>query len=284
MRVLVLTLLVLAAIARAETTVFESHGPVILPRTEQLHFTSPVNGVEYRLLVSIPRDFDTSDARHPVLYLLDADYSFAIARNVVEHLVDRGDLPPLVVVSIGYAGEVTQHTYRMHRSRDYTPVASDDAGYGPEYRAVTGGGPAFLRTIEEHIVPGIEARFRGNGERVLVGHSYGGLFAVWAWLTRPDLFDTAIAVSPSLWFDGHRPLQWAEEATLRKGQRLYAMVGDREINQRWNMVDDLRRLEAILADAAAETRIEVADDETHNSIFPRAMSNGLRWIWPRGTF
>lgn len=283
MRTVVVTFLVLlSTLARAD--VFESHGPVTLPRTEQLHFTSPVNDVEYRLLVSIPRDFDASEATYPVLYLLDADYSFAIARNVVEHLVDRGDLPPLVVVSIGYAGEVTQHSYRMHRSRDYTPVRSDDAGYGPEYRAVTGGGPEFLRTIEEHVVPGIEARYRGNGERVLVGHSYGGLFAVWSWLTRPDLFDTVIAVSPSLWFDGHRVLRTVEQTTPVDGQRLYAMVGDREVNQRWNMVDDLRRLEALLTDTAADIRIDVADDETHNSVFPRALTNGLRWIWPRGTF
>ena len=61
-----------------------------LPATE-LH-TLPsrhVEGVTYKLYVSLPRDYATRGRSYPVVYLLDADYSFAIAHNVVEHLSAR---------------------------------------------------------------------------------------------------------------------------------------------------------------------------------------------------
>lgn len=262
----------------------ELRGPVVLPQTEELHFTSPVNDVAYRLSVFVPLGFASTDARFPVLYLLDADYSFAIARNVVEHHVQRDRMPPMVVVAIGYAGEVTRASYRLNRSRDYTPTHTSFESYGPDADAVTGGAPAFLETLAEHLVPAIEERYRGSGERILVGHSFGGLFAVWATLERPDVFPTILTVSPSLWYDEGLVLQRIRRATPAEltGRRVFASVGSREGNAARRMVPDLRELGTLLQPVLGEdVRIDVADDETHDSIFPRALGTGLRWLVER---
>ena len=48
----------------------------------------------------------------------DADYSFALVRNVVQHFVERDDLPPMILVAIAYPGAATNRsTYRMNRYR-----------------------------------------------------------------------------------------------------------------------------------------------------------------------
>lgn len=248
--------------------------PVSLPRTSTRSVLAKANGIEYTLYVSLPRDYDASKLRYPVIVLLDAGYSFAIAHNVVEHLADRNHLPWAIIVGIAYAGP---DRYRLHRTRDYTPVASPDGGYGPEYQKVSGGGPKFLEFLREELMPMIDRAYRTTEERILVGHSYGGLFASWTLLTSPDLFRGYIVVSPSLWYRD-RWLFGVERAESKAGIRVHLSVGGLEGNGR-DMQGDLRRLSDLLRETdGIEVRHEVLEGETHNSAFPSAFSRGVRYV------
>ncbi|HXI20747.1 MAG TPA: alpha/beta fold hydrolase [Gemmatimonadales bacterium] len=255
--------------------------PVALPRTEVRRLQSRGVGVEYKLYVSLPRGYEENQRDYPVVLLLDADYSFALARNIVEHLSDRGDLPQAVLVGIAYGGP---EAYRKNRTRDYTPTFVPTGGYGPEYQAVSGGGPRFRDFIAHELVPFLDHAYRVSTRRYLVGHSYGGLFATWVALTDPELFSGYVIVSPSLWYDDGLIFSLEEEVARRHPDwpaRAYLIVGDREINQQHNMVADLRRLATTLERRhypGLQLRWEVAADETHNSIFPRGLSNGLRFV------
>lgn len=257
------------------------HPPVVLPGTHERFVSSASNGVAYKLYISLPKGHESSNGRFPTIYLLDADYSFAIARNIVEHLSDRDHLTPAIVVGIAYAGPLA---YRRNRTRDYTPTHSPVGGYGAEYQKVSGGGPEFLRFIADELIPFIEREYRATNERVLVGHSYGGLFTTWTALVEPQLFSGYVAVSPSLWYDDH--MIFGVEERSAAGQRaapakLFLTVGSREINNEQNMVEDLRRLARRLEgrkDPGLRLRWSVEDGETHNSVFPGALSDGLRFV------
>ncbi|HUF27483.1 MAG TPA: alpha/beta hydrolase-fold protein [Gemmatimonadaceae bacterium] len=272
-----LALLLLLAVAPADG----QRPPVVLPGTEQLVLRSTVNDVSYKLYVSLPRGYDDASARYPVVYVLDADYSFAIARNIVEHLSDRGHLTAAVIIGIAYDGPPA---YRRHRTRDYTPTYVASGGYGPEYQAVSGGGPLFLRFIAEELIPFVEREYRVTQQRVLVGHSYGGLFVLWVALHDTQRFSGYVAVSPSLWYDDHLILRDEQRlASTRRDMpvRLHLSVGSREINDQINMVADLRRLAATLEKRSypgLRMRWSVEEDETHPSIFPGALSDGLRFV------
>lgn len=275
-------LCLLAAIgAAAEAT------PVTLPRTEVRTLSCPDNGVAYRLDIALPRGFARTPAQDwPLLVVLDSDYAFAIARNVVEHLSDRQDLPPLLVVGIGYVGSTTEDHYRRHRTRDYTPSPSPDGGYGPSYQKISGGGPAFLACLAKRILPLLERQYRAGHPRVLSGHSYGGLFTAWTLLTEPGLFDGYLMVSPSLWYDRQLARKLAERRSdsLRTAltAKVYGGVGALEVNARWGMPQELAIFDAALRRIAAPDlclRTENLDHETHNSVYPRALSNGLRFLW-----
>lgn len=257
--------------------------PVRLPRTEvRLLPSSRVEGVTYRLDIGLPRGYAEGSERYPVVYLLDSDYAFAIARNVVEHLADRDRISWAIVVGIGYEEPLR---YRENRTRDYTPTHVPTGGYGPEYQRHSGGGPAFRAFLEEELVPFVDRTYRTTDERVLVGHSYGGLFGAWSALTAPALFDHHLLVSPSLWYDDGIVFE-VEEAFARSGESpsgtLYLAVGAREGDARLDMVGDLRALGRRLERRGhpdLALRVEVLDGETHDSVFPRALSNGLRTIF-----
>lgn len=238
--------------------------PVALPRTTTLHVTAKSNGVAYKLYVSLPRDYEKSQERYPVIYTLDADYSFAVARNVVEHLADREHLRWAIVVSIAYDGP---DRYRVNRTRDYTPTHTPSGGYGPEYQKHSGGGPKFRQFLGEELIPLIDRTYRTTRERTLVGHSYGGLFSAWTMLTT-DLFTGYVIVSPSLWYDDS--LLFRLKGTPKA--RAYIAAGSIENPV---MARDAKRFAARLG---PEHKVEILDDETHNSIFPSAFSRGIRFV------
>lgn len=264
---------------------------VRLPRTAVLELTCPDNQVRYRLDVALPRSLVAArepDRRFPLLLVLDSDYAFAIARNVVEHLSDRGDLPEMVVAGVGYAGSATRHQYRLHRSRDYTPTRSATGGYGPEYQAFSGGAKMFRRCLDKVLLPALAANFATGRPRVLSGHSYGGLFTADTLLRRPAMFDGYLMVSPSLWYDDQLPVKrlssHADWLRPRLQAKVYGGVGALEINAQWGMPQELAlfdtRLRALQAPGLC-LKTETLDDETHNSVYPRALSNGLRFLWAR---
>lgn len=257
--------------------------PVLLPNTEIRQLHSDVNGVDYKLYIALPEGYGITGDRYRVLYLLDADYSFAIARNVVEHLSQRDHLQPLILVAVAYDGPLR---YRMNRTRDYTPTHTLEGGYGPKYQKVSGGGEKFLAFLSEELIPFIDREYRTiEGERGLTGHSYGGLFASWVFLTQPDLFDRYIIVSPSLWYDDE--MIFTLENELREHRKndtlgrtkIYLSVGS---NENSRMPAGLVRFEKRLKrwnEPNLEIRGEVMEGETHNSIFPTAFSRGLRWAF-----
>ena len=244
--------------------------PLVVERAEVRQLVSKENGVAYKVYVALPHGYGEKGKRFPVVYVLDADYSFLIARNVADHLAERNHLRELIVVGIAYDGPAQ---YRLNRTRDYTPKFSPTGGYGPEYQKVSGGGPKFRAFLEKELIPFVDRSYATlPRERCLVGHSYGGLFAAWMLVTKSVLFDRYVIVSPSLWYDDAWIFQQVPSQTL--GARVYMAAGSSEDPV---MAADLRKLAARIKAQALDA--DVLADETHNSIFPRALSNGLRFVF-----
>lgn len=255
--------------------------PVILPNTEIRYVKSSMNGVDYKLYVSLPHDYDTTgNTQYSVLYTLDADYSFAIAKNISDHLYERDHLKGLIIVGIAYGGEPN---YRLNRTRDYTPTKTIEAVSFREIQENnSGGAPAFKSFIKEELIPFIDQNYFTCGENAISGHSYGGLFCTWIFLTEPSLFDGYIIVSPSLWYDNHYLFELLEKYSSGENNRISFQVGSREVNQNWNMPEDLTRFVEKLNSKNLENldiQFKVCEDETHNSIFPRAVSDGIRFVF-----
>lgn len=262
--------------------------PYALHDTEVVPFAAKDGKRIYRLYVSLPRNYETRTAeRFPVIYLLDADYSFALTRNFVRHNSDRGLGSEAIVVGIAYPGaEDDRDIYHRMRTRDYTPSFTLEHGYGPEIQKLSGGGPAFLQMLADELLPSVDKRYRTDPKRrMLVGNSFGGVFAAYALLTRPELFHDYIIVSPSLWYDEKMIFDIEKKVVAARKAlpvRVFFAVGGEE-NQpppRGSMmVDDLRIFFRILMDAhlqGFEGSLVVFNGETHESVFPAALSRGLR--------
>ena len=100
------------------------------------------------------------------------------------------------------------------RTRDLSPthVTTTVGGGNTALQFPTSGGAdKFLKFIETELIPEIEKRYRTQPYRILAGHSLGGLFAIHAMLSRPDVFQSYIAVSPALHWDNQVVVKRAED-------------------------------------------------------------------------
>ena len=131
---------------------------------------------------------------------------FLHVAGLIQVSAANGTMRPHLLVGI----ENTQ------RRRDLTgPTGSED---DRKIAPVVGGSAAFRGFIREELMPDVRRRYRTTREASIVGESLAGLFVVETFLLEPDLFDTYIAVDPSLWWNDRKLLE-AAGARLATGRR-----------------------------------------------------------------
>ena len=110
--------------------------------------------------------------------------------------------------------------------------------------------------------------------------SLAGLFVVETFLKDPALFDTYIAISPSLWWDRGSLARSAPALLAAQApgpRRLYLSLGDE------GPAMGLDPLLAALKTAPPKGltwRHDPRSEEHHNTIYHPAASAALRWLYP----
>jgi len=228
--------------------------------------------------VHLPDAYRNGDTRFPVLYLTDGPGHFSHTVGTMNFLANNGRIPQMIIVGVA----------NTDRTRDLTPeilVSKDE-------RFQNGGGAdTFLNFFEQELIPYIEKNYRTQPYRVFSGHSFGGLFALNAFLTKPEVFNAYISVSPSLWWDDKRLINDAKvffNKTASLDRTLFltmAAEGDRMIapyNEFVNVVKESKVKGLIFAN-------KEFDDEDHGSTVLRSQYFALKQVWdgwhmPRETF
>jgi predicted alpha/beta superfamily hydrolase len=163
------------------------------------------------------------------------------------------------------------------RERDFTPTKTSGS-------PASGGGPAFLNFLEHDIIPLIERTYRTiPADRGLLGHSIGGLFALYALEERPALFQRIVAASPVAGWDHDLLIKSAAEKlkNLPKPVRLDLSAGDEgdlEILLAAQTAAFARKLDE-LKPANLEHRHTVFPGENHNSVRFASFPPGLYWVY-----
>lgn len=154
-------------------------------------------GPGHRLFIATPRTMAPANG-WPVIYLLDGNAAFDFLTQ--DHL----DLAAgLVVVGVGY--DTDRQFSRERRTLDFTAPDGPGDGIRPDHvhpGRMAGGAAEFLQRLIGSLREAAEADLQIDPtRRTLWGHSFGGLFALYAVLSNPDSFNRFAAISPSIWWD-----------------------------------------------------------------------------------
>jgi uncharacterized protein len=233
---------------------------------------SAVLGEDRIVLVRTPVGYETNKLRYPVLYMTDGDGHMGHTASTIEFLLRNDRMSDLIVVGIT----------NTDRTRDLTPAKSTNKNAAGEVQFPTAGGADnFLKFIETELIPHVEKQYRVQPYRILAGHSFGGLFTIHTMITRPGVFNSYVAVSPSLQWADSEALKRAE--TFLKNQKqlkatLYVSLG----NEPREIGDSFQSFREMLGKTTIkdfEWQADHLTDEDHGSVVLRSHYSGLRKIF-----
>jgi predicted alpha/beta superfamily hydrolase len=228
-------------------------------------------GETRRINVYLPPGYkESNDSRLPVLYMPDGGLAedFLHVAGLVQISVTNGTMRPFLLVGI----ENTQ------RRRDMTgPTDNEnDKKIAPR----VGGSLAFRKFIRDELMPAIRGRYRTSGETAIVGESLAGLFVVETFLLEPDLFDTYIAIDPSLWWNNAQLVNGAADQLRARPalqKTLYFASSDEE-----GIIVNTKRLAELLktnAPSAIRWHYERMPEEKHFTIYHPAALKAFREVF-----
>ena len=140
--------------------------------------------------------------RYPVLYLLDANASFASVVETNRRLSRRPDatrVAPAIIVGIdGDSGTLYDTELRKQLYSDVADAAPSSESQPAPLAEINA--EKFLGFIKTELIPLIQRLFPADPQQqYLLGHSLAGYFTTWLLANHPATFQGYAAISPSLW-------------------------------------------------------------------------------------
>jgi len=238
---------------------------------ETFELASKILGEKRVINVYLPPDYAKGGA-FPVLYMPDGGLAedFPHVAGVVDVSIRNEVIRPMIVVGI-------ENTERRRDLTGPTDVP-DEIKAAPH----AGGNDRFRAFLKDELMPQIRARYHTRAETALIGESLAGLFVVDTLLSAPDMFDTFIAIDPSVWWShqvvaktlAERLASWSQPA-----KRVYITTSD---------LDEMQRGVKIIMDAYDRHHpagLTISYDplpaEHHNTIYPVAEVHALRLLFAR---
>jgi predicted alpha/beta superfamily hydrolase len=254
---------------------------VDIPGSEVRKITSSiVKGQEYELQILLPAGYKNSTKKYPVVYLMDSQWDFPLAKSIYGQQYYDGFIPELIIVGITWGG-VNPNPDSL-RVRDYTPTNDGR-------QKQSGGADQFLSFMKNELFPFIENNYRADSiKRTLMGCSLGGLITLYALFTHSEMFMGYVAASPAIGW-GNEVIYQYEKSFYEKqlfikkrfSQRLYMTVGGVERG-----VPGFEKLAALLVSRnynAQQVYIQskVLENTGHSGTKSETFSRGLQFAFER---
>lgn len=220
-----------------------------------------------KLMIYLPEDYDQSIETYPVLYLLDGEWHFHHVSGILQFFQWAKTPIKMILVAIP----------NTHRGRDFSPSV------WPGYSSYTGGASEFNGFLEKELIPTINKKFRTSKRNILCGHSLAGTFTLFSFLTKPEVFDTYISLSPCLF--------WYDRFMLKTGEIFFKKYEQKELNKilyiaheyshgspqatMWKFIDAMKNK----APKNLRWTSLFQDGEDHFSYVHKAIINGLEFAF-----
>lgn len=258
-------------------TVGAQTGPKALSKNQlsigdQVKLESKILSESRTLNIYLPEGYQAADTlKYPVIYVLDGgmDEDFLPLVGAIQFYHLQMNMPKSIVVGI----------VNTDRKRDFT-FPTTDRKLQRDYPS-TGGSRKFISFLEDEVQPYVSANYPTTRQKTLIGQSLGGLLATEILLKTPNLFNTYIIVSPSLWWDNETLLK---EANMMLGaqQNISATVYIAVGNEGELIEGEAKRMTELLKKSGKsdlKTELLFLPNENHKTILHQGVLESFRSMY-----
>ncbi len=231
---------------------------------------SKVLNEQRKINIRLPEEYKPgSDATYDVVYMIDGEWNLDNFSFIYKFARDEKYLPPLILVAL-------PNTYTIEgnmRDRDFLPEKMTD-------NKKAGGADNFLAFLKNEVIPYIDKKLPTSGENSLFGHSYGGLFTLYALLKEPDLFTNYYCSDPAFQWKNKRMVEIAT-ATFENTPDLNKTLWINGIEETYMYmgIDKMDSVLKVMAPKGLRWKISYYPNETHNSVRLKGIYDGLKFTY-----
>ncbi|UWZ85050.1 LamG-like jellyroll fold domain-containing protein [Occallatibacter riparius] len=222
--------------------------------------TSKILNEDRDLLIAAPQKLVPN---MPLLVVLDGEWNFRKVAVGMENLMANNLMPPTVIVGVA----------NTNRGRDLMPSFN-----GAEF--AEGPSDRFLSFLADELIPHIASEYTIGKYHILAGHSNAGMFSLYAFIRRPDVFQANIALSPSYGLDDRFVALLARALAAPAAGQHYVFIGaggDEEADISVGAMRFAKTFEAAPS-PDIEYHYEIFPGEVHGSVGFRAFYRALEAI------
>lgn len=212
--------------------------------------------------VSLPDGYAGTDARFPVVYMMDGDFNFNSGGiGALRHAAQLGEIPEFIVVGIR----------NTDRSKDIFP---EEVTY-PDGSTDGGRANQYLDFLRDELIPHVEKTYRTEPYRVLYGTSNTGFTTVWALFRSPETADAYVAASATLAVPSFRKEREKLVSSFQGGRRrLVLVMGEHDLPTVISQNGALKETIDQLSPAGLSCRLAVVRNGEH--VPASSLIEGLR--------
>lgn len=219
---------------------------------------------EKRIIVVIPpfNYKNHPDRKYPVVYVLDAGNNLFATHGITNYYSKMLEIMPEVII-VGIVNKDREH--------DFTPTAIKEYPNG-------GGADEFIQFIDSELTTYIDSSYPTSEYKCILGHSIGGLLAIYTLQTKPNLFDSFLVIDPSLWWNDMQCVKstkdfFEKNESLQK--RLFISLSNEKNVGIYPFIGELEKY----APNEFIWEFKHFKNETHNSLGHKSICNGFEMIF-----
>lgn len=212
--------------------------------------------------IYLPNGYEKHETlRYPVLYMFDGhnvffdkDATYGKCWGMKEYMHRSKKQMIIVAVECNHEGN--------KRLAEYSPIHFENEYLGK----VRGKGHVYMNWLVDTLKPYIDANFRTLPDRehtYIAGSSMGGLMSLYAITTYNHVFSKAACLSPSLWVDFGKVIEFVAKSNIRPGTNIFMDYGEMEIVRHFGSQEGLVAMSHLLLAKRANLTLRILPGGEH---------------------
>ena len=216
-----------------------------------------------RAYIYLPASYQINpERRYPVMYMFDghnvffdSDATFGKSWGMNKYM--QGSNKQLIIVAVECNHEGSS------RLQEYSPINFDNATLGK----IKGKGSVYMNWLVKTLKPFIDEKYRTLPDRtntIICGSSMGGLMAMYGATVYNHIFQRAACLSPSLWVNPGKVLEFIAKAHIRRDTCIYMDYGSEEMFNHAANAESLISTSHLLLTKRVNLALRIVPGGTHS--------------------